>query len=266
MAFSEKQYQGAVYQVSDQIGTRHAFTTRLGGVSRGIYASWNLGLHRGDDPARVAENYQILGEALGFPVEKLVFSHQVHGDVILPVTAADALQDLTAPVPYEADGLMTAEPGLPLIVFASDCIPILYHDPVGRAVAAVHAGWRGTVLDIAGKAVEQMGARFGSKPQDIRAAIGPGIGPCCFETGPEVPQAVLACLGDAGGAYILPVDGEKYMVDLKGVNRALLLRAGLLPEHIDVSPDCTKCEHETYWSHRYTNGRRGSQASVILLD
>ena len=261
MSFIEETLDGIVYTRAEGLSAPHAFTTRHGGVSTGIHASLNLGENRGDDPDHVRENYRRLKAALG--IDKLVFSRQVHKTDVRRVTGADAREPFD-PLPYEADGLVTDEPGLSLIIFVADCIPILFHDPVRGTVGAAHAGWRGTVADIAGITVRRMAAEFGSDPKNIRAAIGPGISACCFETGPEVPEAVRACLGDEGAAFIAPsVNPGKSMVDLKGVNRALLLRAGVLPEHIATSPDCTMCQHDKYWSHRHTHGERGVQAAII---
>lgn len=253
---------GVQYMTAPHIAAVHAFTTRRGGVSGGIYAFLNLGEHRGDDPEAVRENYRLLCEALG--VKTLVFTRQVHGSTVRRVTKADA-HELFTPVPYEADGLVTDEPGTALVIFTADCIPILLHDPVRGAVGAVHAGWRGTVADIAGEGVRKMVWEFGCKPENIRAAIGPGIDKCCFETGAEVPEAVRKVLPD-GEKYVKSGAKEgKFMVDLKGVNRALLMRAGVPAESIAVSDECTMCLNEKYWSHRFTKGERGSQASVIVL-
>lgn len=263
MAFSEiKAPNGVTYMKSPNIPYTHGFTTRFGGVSEGIYAELNLGEHRGDSEENVRENYRLLSEALG--LKNICFTRQVHGNTVRRVTAADR-HELFSPVPYEADGLITDDPGCSLIIFTADCIPILLADPKKGAVGSVHAGWRGTVTDIAGECVRSMEREFGSAPGDIVAAIGPGIDRCCFETGPEVPDAVRAILKSAG-EFIFPGEKEgKFMVDLKGVNRALLIKSGVLPENISVSDECTKCLHDKYWSHRFTGGSRGSQASVITL-
>jgi len=252
---------GPVYLTAPNISAAHAFTTRLGGVSAGVYASWDLGENRGDDPAAVRENYRLLKETLGIR-GGLVFSRQVHGDAIRVAAERDRREPYE-PLPYEADGLITDVPGLPLIIFTADCVPVLLHDPVRGAVGAVHAGWRGAVADIAGKAVRMMADAFGCDPADVRAAIGPAIGPCCFETGPEVPAAVWALLGSE--ERITPRGNDKYMVDLPGVVADTLAAAGLSRAHIENCGECTKCLHEKYWSHRYTAGIRGSQASVIML-
>ena len=245
-------------------GLTHAFTNRSGGVSEGIWASLDLGYNRGDDPAHVDENYRRLCAALGLKRDRLAFTCQVHGDVVRPVTAADA--QARPPAPWDADGLVTNEKGLALFVFIADCIPILLCAPEAGAVGTVHAGWRGTVADIAGKGVRALVREYGARTGNVRAAIGPGIGPCCFETGPEVAAAVRALELENGEDFVHDDGNGKFHVDLKGVNRALLLRAGLLPEHIAVSGECTRCLHEKYWSHRATNGQRGVQAGVIMLN
>lgn len=261
MDLVEKNVNGLPLMTAPHISAPHGFTTRFGGVSEGIFASLNLGENRGDQPERVRENYRRLKAALH--IHKLCFTKQVHKNFVRPVTGADAREPYD-PLPYEADGVVTAEPGLALIAFTADCIPILLHDPERTVSAALHAGWRGTVADIAGAGVAAM-ARLGSKPEDIRAAIGPGISFASFETGAEVPEAVWEVLGDSGDAFIRESEKTgKFYVDLKGVNRALLIRAGLAPENIAVSEECTLQNTEKYWSHRATHGQRGAQAAVIV--
>lgn len=247
------------YLAAEGICTPHAFTTRLGGVSCDHLASLNLAMHRGDEFQNVAENYGILARALGFDLENLVLTHQVHGDVVCVVTERDC-RGLDHHLYPECDGLITNTPGLTLVVFTADCTPILLHDPVTGAVGAVHAGWRGTAADIAGKAVKKMVEEFGCQPENIRAAIGPNIGPCCFETDADVPRAMLETFGPAAQVHIRAV-GEKFYVNLKTINALALRRAGV--EKIEISADCTMCQHQRYWSHRHTRGKRGSQGAVI---
>ncbi len=262
---SQTSENGVVTVRSGLLGTTHGFTTRLGGVSTGVYSSLNLGENRGDDPENVRENYRRLSDALSLPEER-VFTKQVMGSAVRAVTMADS-HELFKPLPFEGDGLVTDTPGLPIFIFVADCIPILFHDPVRRAIGAAHAGWRGTVRDVAGETVRALTAHYASRPCDIRAAIGPGIGQCCFETGRDVPEAVRQILGDDAERFIRPASQlGKSLVDLKGINRALLLRAGLLLENVDVSEECTYCLHGKYWSHRFTGGIRGSQAAVIMLE
>ena len=245
-------------------GVAHGFSTRLGGVSTGIYESMDLGTTRGDEPGHVRENYRRFFAAIGADADSIAMSNQIHSDLVRPVTCADVKRDLYDVEPYEVDGLVTDIPGVSLVVFGADCLPVLFYDPVRRVAAAAHAGWRGTAAGIVERAVEKM-AFYGSRPEDILAAIGPGISRCCFETHEDVPNAMTSAPGVCATPYIDPIENGKFKVDLKGINAMRLERAGLLPEHIAVSGDCTACHPEKYWSHRVTNGVRGSQAAVIEL-
>lgn len=249
------------YLASDGIAVPHCFTTRFGGVSGGYLANLNIGIHRGDEPENVLENYKILGNALDFDVNSLVLSHQTHTDIVMKVGQEHCGAGLFGPELPECDALITNEPGVALTVFTADCTPILLHDPVTGAVGAVHAGWRGTAASIAGKAVEAMGREFGAQPQNIRAAIGPNIGFCCFQTDGDVPNAMLDAFGDDVRPFIRQ-DGEKYYVNLKEINALVLRCTGVF--HIDISETCTVCESHRYWSHRVTKGLRGSQGAIIV--
>ncbi len=247
------------YQIAENIPVPHGFTTRRGGVSQGIFASMNLTLRDGESMENVEENIRILAKDMGFDSNKLVLTQQVHGDVVRAVTAADARGLCHKDYP-ECDGLITNTPGVSLLVFTADCTPILLYDPVTGAVGAAHAGWRGTAADIAGKTVGRMAAEFGCDPQNIRAAVGPNIGFCCFRTDEDVPQAMVQTFGPAAEAFIR-AEKEKYYVNLKAINALALRRAGVA--HIEISGDCTMCSPEKYWSHRHTHGLRGSQGAVI---
>jgi YfiH family protein len=249
------------YLVSEEIGVPHGFTTRLGGVSRGHLASLNIGIHRGDEWENVLENYRILGNAMGFAPEKLVLSHQTHTDIVLRVGAKEAGSGLYGPELSECDGLITNTPGIGLVIFTADCTPILLHDPVTGAVGAAHAGWRGTAAGIAGKTASAMVKEFGCDPQNIRAAIGPNIGYCCFQTDGDVPNAILEAYGSDAEKFIRQ-ERDKYYVNLKEINALSLKRAGVA--HIDISTDCTVCQCDRYWSHRVTQGLRGSQGAIII--
>ncbi len=260
MSLTTKKLGTLEYLTAEGISVPHCFTTRLGGVSTAHLSSLNIGMHRGDDPENVVKNHEILANALGYDVKKSVLSHQVHSDVVRIVTEADCL-GLDHHLCPECDGLVTNTPGLALVVFTADCTPILLQDVVTGAVGAVHAGWRGTAMDIAGKAVQTMVSAFGCAPKNIRAAIGPNIGPCCFETDGEVPQAMVQTFGQAVEKAIRPV-GEKYYVNLKEINRHALSRAGV--EHIEISDACTACDPQRFWSHRITHGLRGSQGAIIV--
>jgi len=260
MSFIEVTRNGVTYMTAPNIMAAHAFTTRFEGVSQGIYSSLNLGINRGDDPELVMENYRRVCGVLGITIDDLVCSHQIHSANIRPVTRADRA-GLFKSSPHKADGLITCDAGVALLVFTADCVPILLHDPVSGVIAAVHAGWRGTARDIAGAAVRKMVKEFGCVPVDISAAIGPCISGCCFETSRDVVDALYEALGTLAERCVSTF-GDKFMVDLKEANRLLLGRAGLVD--IVLSDECTCCQSEKYWSHRRTNGHRGSQAAIIV--
>lgn len=248
------------YLTAEGISVPHCFTTRLGGVSRGCLASLNLGMHRGDAPENVQENYRRLACALDFSPDKLVLTWQIHSDIVRQVTAADAKGIDHRQYP-QCDALITNDPGTALFVFTADCTPILLQDPVTGAVGAVHAGWRGTAAGIAAKTVDAMVSAYGCKRSDIRAAIGPNIGDCCFETDRDVPDAMLQALGQMAAPYIRR-QGLKYYVNLKGINALFLRNSGVT--QIEISTHCTACRPDLFWSHRVTGGKRGSQGALIV--
>ena len=249
------------YLAAEGITVPHCFTTRLGGVSEGYLSSLNIGLHRGDDPKNVEENFRILADALGILPEDFVLTKQIHSDIVVKVGRADRGKHMVEGASPECDALITNESGVALVVFTADCTPILLHDPVTGAVGAAHAGWRGTAMGIAGKTVEAMVREYGCDPKNIRAAIGPNIGYCCFETDADVPNAMVEVLGEEAKPFIRP-NGEKYYVNLKEINALWLRRAGV--ENIEISDACTVCQSNRYWSHRVTRGQRGSQGAVIV--
>ena len=249
------------YLVAEGISTPHCFTTRLGGVSKGHLASMNIGIRRGDDPANVAENFRILGEAVGFTLADLVSTRQTHSDIVWQVGKAQRGTAITLGSSPECDALITNEPGTGLVIYTADCTPILLWDPVTGAVGAAHAGWRGTASAIGAKTVKAMCDAYGCDPGNIRAAIGPNIGPCCFETDADVPDAMLEALGDQAKMHIRP-HGSKYYVNLKKLNACFLRNAGV--QHIEISESCTVCRCHRFWSHRVTRGQRGSQGAIIV--
>ena len=261
--FIEENENGLIYMRSSLIAAKHAFTTRFGGVSGGEFESLNLGSNRGDDPENVRENYRRVCALFDVDENGACVTHQVHKNDVRVVTKADRHVCL-GPVSYEADGLVTAEKGLPIFCFTADCVPVLLWDAEGRAIGAVHCGWRSSVGDILKNALDAMRA-LGAEVPAIRAAIGPAIGRCCFETDDDVPEAVTAWLGgDTDGLFEKRADG-KTLVDLRAANARRLTQLGVKASNIDVSDECTFCSHDKYWSHRYTKGKRGSQAAVIML-
>lgn len=255
------QKQGALeYLTAEGITAAHCFTTRFGGVSQGSQSSLNLAIGRGDSMENVEANLRILGHALQFDPEKLVMTMQIHSDIVRVVTDADCRGLCHRNYP-QCDALVTNTPGVALLVFTADCTPLLFHDPVTGAVGAAHAGWRGTAKAIGVRVVEAMVQNFGSRPEDIRAAIGPNVGLCHFETDADVPAAMIAAFGEDVNAFIQQ-KGEKYFLDLKQINALALRRAGV--RHMDISDACTMCQPDRFWSHRVTKGDRGSQGAVIV--
>ncbi len=248
------------YLVAENIAAPHAFTTRFGGVSTGEFASMNISLRPGEKRENVEKNLQILASALNFDVEKLICTHQIHSGIVRAVTDADYLGLDHHDYP-ECDALVTATPGVALRIFTADCTPILLYDPETGAVGAAHAGWRGTAADIAGKTVRAMAENFGAKPENIRAAIGPNIGQCCFQTDAEVPEAMVSALGNVAEKHIRK-ENEKYYVNPKAMNGEFLRRSGVV--HMEISEDCTKCQSHRFWSHRITGNQRGSQGAIIV--
>lgn len=267
MAFEQKEENGLIYMTSGVIKARHAFTTRYGGVSTGDFASLNLGSLRGDPQENVDENFRRVAALMGVGANDCAVTRQVHGNVVRVATGADR-HVLGTRTPYEADGLVTAERGLPIMCFVADCIPALLCDMQHGVIAAVHCGWRSSVADILSVTIEKMCA-LGAKRESICAAQGASIGRCCFETDDDVPLAVARYLsGDTDGLFNRREDG-KTLVDLRAANARRLIQLGLREENIDVSTECTMCSHDKYWSHRYTQKRgmgRGSLAAAIVLE
>ncbi|MCX5742907.1 MAG: peptidoglycan editing factor PgeF [Proteobacteria bacterium] len=218
----------------------HGFPERTGGVSTGPRASLNLGYRWGDDPANVETNRRRLATFAGFPYEQLQVTRHVHGTHVW--TVGEPLAD-----DAEFDGLVCDRPGPVLGAFAADCVPIVFADPVARVIGAAHAGWRGTVNGVARNVVARM-IEHGASAAQIRIALGPSIGPCCFEVGDEVVAEFRAAFGEVAG---LVVPGPmKQHVDLRVALRAQLEAIGIAPAHLDSAPPCTRCEAERFFSYR----------------
>ena len=242
----------------------HLFTTRTGGVSNGIYSTMNLSFSRGDDLECVRENYRRIGEVLGTDPEHMVASKQTHTTNIHLVTKADAGNGITRPSVYDdIDGLATDIPGIALVTFYADCVPLYFVDPVHRAIGLAHSGWRGTVAGMGACMVRYMQEHFNSRPEELVAAIGPSICVDCYEVSEEVaeqfregfPEDVLQP-GKAPG---------KYQLDLWKANQSILLRAGIPPEHMAVTNGCTCHKPEDLFFPRASHGQRGKLAAFFML-
>lgn len=237
-------------------GCIHAITTRLGGFSEGPFASLNVGHTVGDDAAHVEANHKAIYATLGLDAGRVVSGHQVHGERVALVAARHAGQVLPA-----TDGLVTDTPGLTLMLRFADCVPLLFWDPERRVAGIAHAGWRGTVARIAAKTARTMIDVFGCSARSIRAAIGPSIGPCCFEVGPEVVEQIRAAFGQAAGNMIRAGRGDRSFVDLWRANAWQLENLGL--ERIETAQVCTCCHKDSFFSHRGDGGRTGRFAGLI---
>lgn len=243
---------------------RHTFSTRLGGVSSGKWATMNLSFNRGDDKAAVLKNYEILCGAVGINTENLVLSGQTHTNNVKIVDKTDCGRGITKQSFTDVDGLITNERGVALVTQYADCTPLIFCDPVNSVIATSHAGWRGTVKQIGKVTVEKMVSYFGSNPKDIVAAIGPSISSCCY----EVDEPVFDEFSKAGfnlEDIFFKKSNGKYMLDLKKANYEILLKSGILPENIDIADLCTCCNSAEFHSHRATGGERGNLAAIIEL-
>jgi len=243
---------------------RHGFTTKHGGISEGVFSTMNLSYTRGDTPSNVSENIKRASSAMGMHKGKTVFCQQVHGNKV--VCANENLmncRDIYPEAVLETDGLVTNISGLILCTIHADCVPLFFIDPVRKAIGMAHAGWRGTLNDIAKKAVNQMKQRFTCKPTDILVGIGPSIGGCCFEVGKDVAEKFSNKFGFTG--EIIQREGGKYKIDLQKANEEVLINTGILRSNIESARICTMCHGEDFFSHRRDGVARGSMAAFIQL-
>lgn len=253
-------------------GLTAGISGRAGGVSELPWGPLNTGLHVGDDSDAVVRNRALLAEQAGWTLEAWTCGEQVHGNAVRRVRADDrgrGAKDRATAVP-DTDALVTDEPGVLLASFYADCVPLLFHDPVRGAVGLAHAGWKGTVLEIAARTVETMAREFGSKPGELRAAIGPSIGACCYEVDePVIKRAKplaesLSASGTAAADDMLRETAEgRAVLNLKEMNRQIMIKAGIMPSRIELSEYCTGCRRDLFFSHRAEGGRTGRMASLI---
>lgn len=234
-----------------------AVFSRHGGVSDPPYDTLNLSFTGQDDPDRVRANRDLMARAVGWDPGRIVSARQVHGREVAVVGP----EKIGAPDLPGTDALVTDQPGVLLLLKFADCVPIALWDPVRRAAALVHAGRRGTLLGVAVAAIERMVESFSSRPSDLVAGIGPSIGPCCYEVGPEVAR--LAGQAFAGTDVLARDPNGRVRLDLWTANAETLMRAGVAEENIDVSGICTRCRHDLFFSHRATGGHTGRFGVVV---
>ncbi len=248
-------------------GVNLAFSTRHGGESTGCFESCNLGLHVGDDLDRVLANRCKFLQAFQADLGQAVCCQQVHEDLILKIDAShqgrgvfDYAQSLA-----NCDGMITNIPGVHLLTFYADCIPIYFFDPVHRAIGMAHSGWKGTMAHIAIKTLQAMEQAYASRKEDLYIAIGPGIGPCCFEIADNLAEQVVQ--GFPGYQnIIIQKDSDGCHWDLPATNRLMLINAGVNPEHISNCNLCTACHPEWFFSYRRDKGETGRMGALIALE
>ena len=242
-----------------------AFSTRLGGVSQGIYSSMNLSFTRGDDEASVHENYRRFAAAVGFEAEDIVTSDQTHTANVRVITEEDRGNGITKPRQYtDVDGMITNVPGLVLATFYADCVPLYFVDPVHHAIGLSHSGWRGTVAKIGAVTVERMREEYGSDPGDIYSAIGPSICQDCYEVSEDVIQEFRTAFGRKDWDVLFyRKENGKYQLNLWEANRIIMQEAGIREEHISMPGICTCCNPEFLFSHRASHGKRGNLGAFL---
>ena len=258
---------------------KHGFSTRLGGVSEGFLSTLNLGFGRGESDENVMENLKRIGKSIGFDYRRLVTTNQTHTTNIRVVTEEDAGKGIVIPRDYsDIDGLITNVVNLPLITYYADCVPLYFLDPVNKAIGLSHSGWRGTVGKIGAKTARLMGENYGTKPSDIICCIGPSICMDCYEVSSDVADEFMSAFGIEPSGIPFYVPGQKmpdsilyrkesgkYQLDLWEACRKGLLEAGVMAENIHVTDLCTSCNKEVLYSHRASNGKRGSLAAFLML-
>ena len=235
----------------------HAFLTRLGGASAPPFDTLNLGHTVGDDLAAVEKNHDRAFAALGLRREQVVSPYQVHGTHVRLVSQAH-----TGTTQPATDGLLTATPGVALLLRFADCVPILLFDPKQRAAAMIHSGWKSTVGNIAAAAVKAFIRHAGSQPGDLWAGVGPAIGPCCYEVGQEMAETISQVSPE--GTEVLQRRSGKLYLDLPGLVQAQLAEAGV--KQIVMSGICTACHTDEWYSHRAENGLTGRFGALVMLE
>lgn len=245
---------------------RHMFSARIGGVSEGCFESLNLSFVRGDKAENAEENFRRAAMAVGSDISRIVMARQIHETEVRLTGAYDKGRGVTRDrYPEGYDGLMTNERGVLLVTLHADCVPLYFLDTKNKAIALSHAGWRGTVNSMALKTLNKMSQAFGTKPENVLVGIGPSISYCCFEAGNEVRTEFLEKL-PFSAELIRPSKNEgKCYIDLKAVNKRILLKAGVPEKNIEVSEDCTKCLEDKFFSHRRMGEKRGSMAAFLEL-
>ena len=246
----------------------NGFSTRLGGVSTGIYESMNLAFTVGDERENVLENYRIFGESMGISRDRMVFSDQQHTTNVMAVDASHCGEGILKPRSFkDIDGIMTNEQGVCLVTSYADCVPLYFVDPVNKAIALSHSGWRGTIGDICSNTLKEMAKLYGTRPEDVTACIGPSICADCYEVGSDVADVFLEAYGPDSGV-VLPHNGGipgKYQLDLTKACFLNMKNAGIREENISLPDICTCCNGDILHSHRASKGKRGGLCAFLMI-
>ena len=246
---------------------RHFISTRLGGYSNSPYNSLNLALHVGDDPDKVLKNRKRLAQAIGIPLDQFTVAKQIHSGTVTVISEAMRGKGSTnqEDAVEATDAMVTNVPGICLIILVADCVPMLFFDPARNVIAAAHAGWRGTLQSIALHTVRAMEKDFGCSSHDILVGMGPSIGPCCYEVGPEVIAEVKAVLSSRQEYIRHESKNGKCYLDLRKANRDQLVRAGIRRENIETANQCTSHNAHMFFSYRHQHGETGRFGAGICM-
>lgn len=272
---NREEKDGVTYMTFDLLkgkNVKHGFSTRVGGVSEGVFGTLNLGFNRGDSDENVRENFKRISTALDMSYEKMCLSMQTHTTNVIVVDEKDAGNGITHPLPYkDVDGLVTNVKNLPLVTFYADCVPLYFYDPVNEVIAMAHSGWRGTVGKIGKITLETMNKNFGSKAADTICCIAPSICKNCYEVSGDVANEFIKAFGKENESKLLrksifnPFDEDKYMLDLWEACKLVFQEAGVPDNHIEITDYCTRCNPDLFYSHRMMGAHRGSLAGFISL-
>lgn len=254
------------FPMLEKPGVTHAFTTRAGGVSTGMFESLNLSFTRGDDKDAVTENYRRVVAALGGTLSDIVCSDQTHTTNVRRVDKSCGGYGVIKDRPYtDVDGLVTDEPGLILATFYADCVPLYFVDPVHHAIGLSHSGWRGTVGRMGAATLEKMRQEFKTCPEDVIAAIGPSICQECYEVSEDVASAFEKEFCGHASEILTDKGNGKYQLDLWKSNEIVMREAGITQEHLAVTNLCTCCNPKLLFSHRASHGKRGNLGAFLKL-
>lgn len=263
--FVEKERNGVpylAYPLFEQTGiVNHGFSTRLGGVSSGCFTSMNISTTRGDNPEHVARNRELIAQAIGVEVSDFTYTYQTHTTNVAVVKEEDKGKQF-----METDGLVTDVPGICLVTFYADCVPLYFVDPVRKVIGLSHSGWRGTARKMGKVTVEKMREVYGCKPEDILAAVGPSICQDCYEVSEDVTDRFQEVFREElWPKLFFKKENGKYQLNLWEANRQVLLEAGILEQHMALTNLCTHCNSDILFSHRAVGGKRGNLSAFLAI-